>query len=95
MKANQKGEPFSKQIVKTLTSTVIHCDILSFISLLACKEYYKWGSSYGSSFSYIFCVPVKYTYSVFHLGAQHKMIPYFPEDNIPWTEEKNITKLVL
>lgn len=29
-------------------------------------------------------VPVKHTCSVFHLGAQHKMIPYFPEDNIPW-----------
>lgn len=47
------------------------------------------------SFSYILCVPVKSTYSVFHLGAQHKMILYFPEDNIPWTEEKNMTKLVL
>lgn len=44
--------------------------------------------------SYISHMPVKYTYTVFHLDARDKMIPYFPEDNIPWTEEI-VTKLLL
>lgn len=93
IKANQNGGLFPKETVKALTGSVIRCDVLSFILLLAHKEYYKWGSSYG--FTLIYLVYSCKNHSVFHLAARHKMIPYFPEDNIPWTEEKHIPKLVL
>lgn len=58
IKANQKGEPFPKQSVKILTGSVIHCDILSLISLLAHKEYYQCRAPVVS-LSYIFMCSCK------------------------------------